>query len=222
MDGTMLKGQIAEVARVPVDGGTRQTLARNAISPTVTRAGDRLAYVSLEPRGQALVVADVDGGNPHTIIRAGEFEGLMAPSFSPDGKQLAFAAIAPSPFTSAPAPSASVPGQSPVPGRPSIGAPPKTSPGDVLAWLRSAGGLLPRAVAAHGVPMDIFVVATDGSARRRVTELSEDRPSPSWSPDGKRLAFLAEAAVYVVPADGSDFAVAIFDRGGFGRIDWRA
>jgi dipeptidyl aminopeptidase/acylaminoacyl peptidase len=50
----------------------------------------------------------------------------------------------------------------------------------------------------------LFVVAADGSGRRRLYSSSRRPPSsPSWSPDGDSIAFLVSAhSVAVVPARG--------------------
>lgn len=88
----------------------------------------------------------------------------------------------------------------------------------VLAALAGCGGEEERSEVAYGVvrqdvPTRIVVVEDDGTDARRVSS-SEHRASPvfpTWSPDGRRLAFVrfrpaqgaAGLEVYVVNADGS-------------------
>jgi len=190
MESNIVKDQIVEVARVPLVGGPRQTLAPNAMWPALSADGKRLAYVTTGIDGQGLALTDGDGKNAKTLVPAGRMDGLASPRFSPDGKLIAFAAVAPM------APVATV---TPFPGRTSF--------------------LQPLTAFAHGLPMDVFVIGTDGSGLRRLTQLGEDNPAPVWSPDGKRMAILAGGGIYVLNPDGSGFAN-VDQRGGHGMVDW--
>ena len=51
-------------------------------------------------------------------------------------------------------------------------------------------------------PMDIFVVAADGSGERNVTNSPQDEYAPHWSPDGRRLAYINDyRTLQIVDAD---------------------
>ena len=75
-------------------------------------------------------------------------------------------------------------------------------------------------MAAHGLPMDVFVVGADGSDLRRLTHLRADDPAPAWSPAGDRLAVLTADGIYLVRVDGGEVDV-LGRPGGHGTIDWR-
>jgi dipeptidyl aminopeptidase/acylaminoacyl peptidase len=52
-------------------------------------------------------------------------------------------------------------------------------------------------------PDDLYVVAADGGRRIRLTHDGADESSPSWSPDGRRLAYVRDGRVFVISADGT-------------------
>lgn len=212
MDGNIVKDQVLELARVPIDGGTRQTLAPNAISPAVSPDGKRLAFVVTQSQGQTLLLTDADGKGGKVLVPPGAMEGLAAPCFSPAGRQIAFSAVGV--MSAIP-----VPGTTPAPAQRGASGPPvarEGTPSLIRAMIRGVVG----AAQAHGLPMDVFVVGAEGGAWRRLTELGEDNPAAAWSPDGSKIAILAGGGIYLVNADGSALT-SIDQRGGHGKIDWR-
>ena len=71
--------------------------------PDVSRDGKSLVYVALPP-GKAeteqvltrsLMLADRDGTNPRVPVPGEVFQDIRSPRFSPDGTQIAFAAVNP-------------------------------------------------------------------------------------------------------------------------------
>jgi Tol biopolymer transport system component len=51
---------------------------------------------------------------------------------------------------------------------------------------------------------DIYVMAADGLAWRRLTTTRLEEGQPAWSPDGTHIAFAREGALWVMEADGTD------------------
>jgi Tol biopolymer transport system component len=195
MESNIVRDQLLELASVPLDGqgkgGARRTVAPRGTWPALSPDGKRLAFLSSEPQGQALVVCDADGQNARPLVPTGQMEGLAAPRFSPDGRQIVFSAIAPM---------APLPTTTPIPGRGPLAGPARAL--------------------AHGLPMDLYLIDVGGGAPRRLTQLGEDNPAAVWAPDGRRLSLLSGGGLYVLNADGSEVR-AIDQRGGHGTIDWR-
>lgn len=56
---------------------------------------------------------------------------------------------------------------------------------------------------------DIYVVRADGSGLRKLTRLTDNNVSPTWSPDGKRILFASDRGhddrydIYVMNSDGT-------------------
>jgi Tol biopolymer transport system component len=202
------------IVRIPL-GGARlepELIVPGGGSPTISPDGGRLAYIagslSFAP---ALYVADADGGHARPLVPPDRLAGVAVPRFSPDGRRIAFAAIAPESAGPPATPSASA----------GAGAGAAQGLRGLAAGLGGRAGApgVPRAM-AHGLPMDVFVVSADGPDLRRLTHLRADSPAPAWSPAGDRLAVLAADGIYLVKVDGGDLAV-LGRPGGHGTIDWR-
>lgn len=63
--------------------------------------------------------------------------------------------------------------------------------------------------------MEIYVMNTDGSDQRRLTNNDADDVCPAWSPDGTRIAFASYrdgyGAIYVIDADGANLQRLVSD-----------
>lgn len=165
------------IERVRLDGSERSVVIEQAQTPTLSADGQHLVYMSLSDPAQwmKLMVAQPDGSNPQPLLPDQTFQALAGPRFAPTGNQLVFSAVP----KNAPTPSGA-----------------SRDPFDLLGWLR------PRTAHAHGVPWDLWMVNADGSNLRQLTQLKEDNPIATWSPDGAWIGFKGEMGLYIMDADG--------------------
>ena len=86
-------------------------------------------------------------------------------------------------------------------------------------WSTGRAWWEPSSAFAHGLPADLWLMAPDGTNRRQITRLGEDRLLPSWSPDGQSIAALGLNALYVFNLDGTERA-RWKQLGGEGMVAW--
>jgi Tol biopolymer transport system component len=175
--------------------------------------GTRIAFVASRDLSLALVVMDANGGHRVTLAdhlapvvggRGIVHFGSMVPmSWSPDGRHIVFVS------SSDDGPHLYV---TPTdrPGAERIG------PEDVYAfspsWSPDGTQIAFRRVYGGSQPDELWVIRPDGEGLVKLSDspaLKDVFPGATWSPDGRRLAFLAEGAshdndVYVINADGTD------------------
>ncbi|MPZ15461.1 MAG: hypothetical protein GEU73_13745 [Chloroflexi bacterium] len=173
-------GGAERIERIGIDGSDRTVIIEGARSPTVSADGQRLAYLAADAGGQADAVwtSATDGTDARRLLGGPEFPAVAAPRFAPSGRRIVFAAVG-------------TPGQTS-----SVGT--EGGLGELLAWLS------PRTASAHGIPWDLWLVNGDGNALQRITNIQEDGPIPTWSPDGEWIGFSGELGMYVVDAAGDE------------------
>jgi len=143
----------------------------------------RIAYITSSGQGASashrLQVADADGFNPQTIATSSE--PLMSPSWSPDGRKMAYVSFERK--------TAAIYVQTLATGQrvkvaefPGINGAPSWSPD---------GGKLALTLSKDGSP-DIYVLSLVNNSLRKVTNSSAIDTEPTWSPDGGTLVFTSD------------------------------
>jgi TolB protein len=175
-----------EVWTLDADGGNPRRLSRQAIHPSWSADGTRIAYggaVGREGFARNVVVANADGTGRTVISAARE------PMFAPRGNLVAF-------FRTGTLGSALwVSGAD--------GADKRLLLREVDSFAWSPDGT--RLVVDRAAPSGLWLVDVAGHAQR-LTESYRDT-TPVWSPDGGRIAWIREGGrnddLYVMNADGS-------------------
>jgi Tol biopolymer transport system component len=201
-------GVDAGIDQVAIASGARTRVVPGAAFPSLSRDGQRLAYVRLaagDVRGETLWWSAADGGHPQQILGPDVFVKLSAVRLAPDGQRLVFAAI----------------------GDGATYRDPDGSAG-ALAPLGWIGRLLGGPIAyADGEQWDLWTIDITGRNLRRLTRLGEDLPVAAWAPDGQSIAFLgggsavtAQTGVAIVDADGRRDPQRVTSQPGHRGLDW--
>lgn len=144
----------------------------------------RIAYITVEHKGPRkatymLQVADIDGFNPITITRSSQ--PLMSPSWSPDGRRIAYvsfenrrAEVYVQDITSG--------HRERVSGHPGLNNAPAWSPD---------GKRLALTLSKDGNP-EIYVLELETRALQRITNNSAIDTEAYWAPDGQSLVFTSD------------------------------
>jgi Tol biopolymer transport system component len=90
--------------RVAYPGGQPQVLIKDGLWPSLSTDGSQLAYLALDPAGQAttLSLADADGTHATALLRSDAFPIVDSHFFSPDGQQIIFSAVVDQPTSKRP------------------------------------------------------------------------------------------------------------------------
>jgi Tol biopolymer transport system component len=211
-----------EIFVINADGSGLRQLTRNTVAdrePAWSPDGQKIAWTSRnDGTGDDVFVMNADGSDQQNLTPKPGNQG--GPQWSPDGRAILFTAVPPGqPLSPTLWPhrgdvyviNADGSGQRNLTQTRKSGEfDPSWSPDGRIAFSRQFGG---------GVR--ILVMNADGGGKRAVTPKfarSGDRGLTGiWSPDGRRLAFDEDDAIYVINADGSGLH-RLAKNAGFG--DW--
>ena len=165
----------------------------------------RIAYVTASGLGRntkyALMVADSDGWNPRTVVNSNE--PLLSPSWSPDGRQLAYVSFESGNSQVFVQDIASGSRKAVASFRGINGAPAFSPDGSRLALTLSKGG-----------NPDIYVMNADGSGLRQLTNHFGIDTEPTWGADGN-IYFTSDRGgrpqIYMVGPGGGSATRVSFD-----------
>jgi Tol biopolymer transport system component len=188
----------SSIQRVPVGGGAAQKVLDDGRQAVVSPDGKSIAFVrfSIERFTTGLWIADGTGKNPRQLLRDDTFLTIAAPHFSPDGQWILFTASGP--------PRHQLQGLNLIPAR------------SCEPWLLCS---LAQPAYADGLPWDLWLISTDGTRYRQLTNVGGDSPWPAWSHDGKYVAFFQTNGIFLL--DVNSGAITQLSRnGGHGIFDW--
>ena len=223
----------SEIYVMAADGKNQRRLTNNPASdysPSWSPDGKRIAFVSrrdghVHPiRGWStseIYVMDADGGNPQNLTNDPHHD--WGPSWSPDGKRIVFGSERDrgkdNPHnTEIYVMDVNGKNQRNLTNNRTEEMYPAWSPdGERIAFSARREG---HVVHNLDITYEIYVMDTDGQNEQRLTENRNNDWSPSWSPDGERIAFASDRKgdwtnydIYVMDADGGNQQKLTNDRG---------
>ncbi len=191
-----------EIYVMDSDGGNQRNVTCNPasdFSPAWSLDGKKIAFSSSRDGNEEIYVMDSDGYNVERLTYNLDWD--MNPAWSPDGKKIAFSSIRDNEWdiyvmnieegTTKNLTKASESNLQP---HPSYLRPTWSPDGKKIAF------------EVFKIYPDIYVMDSDGSNPRNVTDYPIWDSQPAWSPDGKKIAFVSlrdgNYEVYVIDVDG--------------------
>jgi Tol biopolymer transport system component len=179
----------SRVEQVAPDGSHRVPVVDDARYPSPSPDGSRIAFVRSGAHSASVYIHVLSDGSETAIVAPDLFLALAYPRFSPDGQQLAFAAI-------------------------SVLAPiGRTGGWEFARWLGTGTAM------AHGFPWEVWLVNTDGSNLRQISDVLNDDPSVAWAPDGSQLLVYGGWGSYLVDVQTGS-ATSLPYLAGYGSVAW--
>ncbi|MSS70900.1 MAG: hypothetical protein EXS64_05365 [Candidatus Latescibacteria bacterium] len=159
--------------------------------------GKRIAYVEKN----SLNVMKEDGTEIKQVVNYPSGPTILSFRWAPDGSRIVFRVGPPSGTVYTVRPDGT--------GLTTIDAPwvPTSAsfnnPGEVV-WSPDSRTLAYEAKYTGDTVPQVYLIGADGTGRRRLTGTPAAARNPSWSADGKKIAFDADTRLYTINADGTD------------------
>ena len=193
-----------EIYVMKADGSDQRRLSRNPgidMDPLWSPAGDRIAYTSQDDRGLGRIIVVGPDGSGARPVTDGTLGDELSPSWSPDGRTLAFAVRKGNSAEVWTAPASG--------GAPKRLTDTAKAAAEFPVW--SPDGRRIAYLVRTRSTSEIWSMNADGSERKALTNSARGRNiAASWSPDGRRILFASDRVdgnrmnVYLMNADGSD------------------
>ena len=226
-----------EIYVMDADGGNPGRLTNHRgvdSSPSWSPDGKRIAFVSdrdghLNIRGRSnyeIYVMDADGGSQQNLTN--DPNNDSSPSWSPDGKHIVFSSDRDNDRDhniEIYMMDADGGNQQRLTNNLTEDQYPSWSPdGKRIAFSARREGHVEN---NFGITYEIYVMDADGGNEQRLTENRNNDWDPVWSPDGKRIAFIADRKgdlvqfdIYVMDADGGNQQKLVNNRGWDSSPSW--
>jgi Tol biopolymer transport system component len=185
-----------DVGAVDVRTGAVANLTRRGDDCRMARSSRDGRFVAFLSGAEGLCVTDADGGDRRTIAGFGHRDA--APEWSPDGLLIAWTDLRSLDDRRVALDVWIVAAEG---GKPA----PLARDAEFPQW--SADGREAFVVAARDGRRDVYAVAVDGSRERPITRDADRESALAVSPDGRRLAFVADRAASASRPAGSELAV---------------
>ena len=195
-----------EIYVMDADGKNQRRLTNNIWedrSPSWSPDGERIVFSSGRDGNREIYVMDTDGGNQLNLTN--NPQGDYSPSWSPDGKRIVFSSDREIYVMDADGSN-----QQNLTNNPDSHdvSPSWSSDGKRIVFSSYRAGHFR---GEFGITYEIYVMDANGQNQQNLTNNRGNDGSPSWSPDGKRIAFSSyrdghfqSAEIYVMDADGSN------------------